>query len=239
MSIKYFKGPGSGMLVGVIALGATMLATLSSANAGSVLRLTSSLGGSITIMDGGFNDINPMVGAISFMGSIAGWGVNMSSGFSKPLVGDSAEAVLDISSFNLSDGAGTLTIEFTDNGFTIPLASHWMSTSAIGGTTSGTVTYDTYRDAGNALFGLTEHLDSFGPLGSVAFAAENSMNLTALEDPFSLTQVITIVHGGAGMTGFNAELTDPPPAPMPEPGTLALFGLGLAGLGFARRRKAA
>ena len=28
-------------------------------------------------------------------------------------------------------------------------------------------------------------------------------------------------------------------SPIPEPGTLALFGLSLAGLGFARRRKAA
>ena len=31
----------------------------------------------------------------------------------------------------------------------------------------------------------------------------------------------------------------PDPIPVPEPGTLALFGIGLAGLGFARRRKTA
>ncbi|NQV22680.1 MAG: PEP-CTERM sorting domain-containing protein, partial [Rhodospirillales bacterium] len=32
----------------------------------------------------------------------------------------------------------------------------------------------------------------------------------------------------------------PNPTPsIPEPGTLALFGLGLAGIGFARRRKVA
>ena len=30
-----------------------------------------------------------------------------------------------------------------------------------------------------------------------------------------------------------------PPTDIPEPGTLALFGLGLVALGFARRRKAA
>ena len=32
---------------------------------------------------------------------------------------------------------------------------------------------------------------------------------------------------------------EPEPEPVPEPGTLALFGLGLAALGFARRRKTA
>lgn len=36
-----------------------------------------------------------------------------------------------------------------------------------------------------------------------------------------------------------ADTATPTPTPIPEPGTLALFGLGLAGLGFARRRKGA
>ncbi len=37
--------------------------------------------------------------------------------------------------------------------------------------------------------------------------------------------------------GFTAQVSDPNPNPVSEPVTLALFGLGLAGLSFARRRK--
>ncbi len=55
--------------------------------------------------------------------------------------------------------------------------------------------------------------------------------------------IITPADGDEGASAtsainFNIQAgTVPGPTPMPEPTTLALFGLGLAGLGFARRRK--
>jgi hypothetical protein len=43
--------------------------------------------------------------------------------------------------------------------------------------------------------------------------------------------------GYAYIDGFGARIPDPDP--VPEPATFGLMGLGLLGLGFARRRKAA
>jgi hypothetical protein len=41
------------------------------------------------------------------------------------------------------------------------------------------------------------------------------------------------------LAGETIDAPPPPPTGVPAPGTLALFGLGLAGLGYARRRKVA
>ena len=57
----------------------------------------------------------------------------------------------------------------------------------------------------------------------------NGTNSTGTFDPSSGGS------SGQNVVGSGAEII----RPVPEPGTLAIFGLGLAGLGFARRRKAA
>ncbi|MHA1114267.1 MAG: PEP-CTERM sorting domain-containing protein, partial [Alphaproteobacteria bacterium] len=53
--------------------------------------------------------------------------------------------------------------------------------------------------------------------------------------PYSLTMVVTVTHDNAGdLTSFDAELKI-----LPEPAVLALFGMGLTGLGLLSRRRAA
>lgn len=78
---------------------------------------------------------------------------------------------------------------------------------------------------------------------SVGFAG-SFMDITGIR--LEVLEEISLPFDGPGLqpTNGNFVLTEltldaSSPVAMPEPGTLALFGLGLAGLGFARRSKAA
>ncbi|MDX1634497.1 MAG: PEP-CTERM sorting domain-containing protein [Marinobacter sp.] len=105
----------------------------------------------------------------------------------------------------------------------------WLSALLPSVTTSGEFqTGITLTAAGQAAFpGLTNadlsagphhnSFDNFSPLSSLGVNSNGN----------------TIIIGSAGGSITNPE----PPASVPEPGTLALFGLGLAGLSLVRRRK--
>lgn len=142
-------------------------------------------------------------------------------------------------------------------------------TVAIGRTGSGTINtqFDLFADNSNALGALLESslvpntvpVDSTDPFtaGLISFSSVVQPMLTAGQNYWlSITEPnaidgsnslwfnndqgllgprITPVQSGiASMPAFRVEVTQ-----VLEPGTLALFGFGLAGLGFARRKRAA
>ena len=215
------------------------------AQAVSMLRLTSSQGGSVTVTDQGGNDDNGNVGVTEFDGALTGWNVNVTTGITKPTLGSNVIPELDLNSVNISQSAGSLTIEFTETDFGggLSFAGGGQFLAAIGGTTNGTVTHQTFLDSGNAPFTQTTLLGDLGPFTPNAFSGNDSGSFSGLSGPFSLTSIVTITHTGAGqITSFNANRSltgtpGTPGAPIPEPSSMLLLGSGIVGLGWWKWNK--
>lgn len=205
---------------------ASLVFFAASANAILVVQIsdTSNFSGTtITAIDtdgDGFVNINSALG---------GWNFNVVSGFGAPALGGPNLDEMDLNSVNVSGGTGTIYMRLTDTGFSRLNTSF---NTTFGGTTDGSVSFQSYVDATNAAFGQGTLLSNSGIISAGAFSGfdNGAINMAGL---YSLSIYAAITHGA----GFNVSSFDYN-VKIPEPMTIALFGLGLLGLVASRRTKA-
>ena len=179
----------------------------------------------IVVTDGSALDSSTLAGAVTFNGALGtNFILNVSTGLTKPLTGSASAPSIDLNSVDFATGAGTLTISFSETGFT---AFPGILTGDVGGTVG----------AGGSLTNIVMQngldLVTNGPFGPGAFSGSGS---AALIDgaPYSLTQTAILTFGaGGGMTSFNAAGTV---VGVPDGGmTLTMLGIGLLVVGAAGR----
>lgn len=198
------------------------LFTSASAHAALILKLDAGGGNSVTITDGGVGDLDSNSGSVAWFGSLGSWIFNFTAGLSNSPA-TTGPAILNLVSFNAtSRRGGTLNISLIETGLTQPTGPNMLATTSVTGSTSGTASF-------NSLFnGVTSA--SFGPFSGSAFNGTSSTQVDTTGG-FTITQIATITHAGAGSTGFSMVTS------VPEPSTLALVGLGLLGIGLVARRR--
>jgi hypothetical protein len=209
----------------LLAAAALVLASPARTQAGLMLYLDDGVGNTATISDGGSGDSNPLAGAITFIGPLGVWSLNVTTALSKHT---GLPPMIDLNSVNSSEGSGTLALAMFDTDFT-GFAGPTTLTSRIGGTTVGSLTYLSGWDNGNVGGVYSGIVASFEVFGPGAFSG-TFPKAVLLSDPFALSQAVFISHSGAGTTSFDAEHK------VPEPGTMTLLGLGFLTLAFRRWR---
>jgi hypothetical protein len=211
-----------------IASAVALLAGLGVAQqAPAAVQMTLTDGTTTIILDDNVGlDVNPLVGALTFVGTIGCFALNVSTA-----VGD-AQTVgftgLDLNSINSANCAmaDTLTISFSETGY----VAGGVFQGAIGGTLSGLDIFAEMFAGLNAFYDESNLIGSYTQTNDGAFAASFSNSVAGLPNPYSLTLVVEL-SGVAGLASFDFE------GKVPEPATIGLLGLSLAGLGVATRRR--
>jgi len=207
-------------------------------NAGATLQLTLISGGTtVTVNDNGPGDSNPFTGAITFIGSVGNWSLNITTGKSgtNPLIDLNSQDTLT----GNGTGINTLTLEFTGTGFSGPVTQF---SSAIGGTLANGVSasYIGYVDASNAMYGMATPIlptQNFGPCGSAGCAFSGTVfGGSVPAGSYSGTEVV-ILSGNNGAGISNTSSFDAALDAVPEPaGVLLLGGALLFSAGTIRRK---
>jgi hypothetical protein len=209
-------------------LAAMLVFLTTSANATPIkLEISDTFDFSGTVISAVDTDNDGRVSILSLAGDFEGWSLNMVTGISSPLIGDEHVDMLDLISLNVSGGAGTIYVRLTGAGFD---GEKGLYRTAFGGTTTGLVNAQSWADDTNTEFGQGILLSDSGDISTLGFSRVDSGSIS-LTGPYSLSIFAAITHDAGDITSFDYFVS------VPEPGTLALFGIGLFGLGLAKRRK--
>ena len=221
MFFRSLRAPSLGA-VALVAAGAAMSGTASDAEAAFAMRLTSGAS-SITVMDGPGGD-GVLDGFVNYTGALGGFVMNFTGGLSSPPLAPPVPH-LDLATQNVSGGPSSITIELSETGLS-NTGTHWFNT-VWSVATRGTASLKVFVNADDSLFNdsgtgtQVADLTAGSPGGFFT-----TRGLAATDSSYAVTLAWTIVHTNAGqVTSGNAEFQ------IPEPGSLALFGIGLLGLG--------